>query len=92
MRDVDDESVRTRLEELRTDLLRRSVRDPRSTRSAANRGRLADGVDDVDRAMRMLELGTYGTCEACGEPIAVDRLEANPAARLCLKDQKGNER
>jgi RNA polymerase-binding transcription factor DksA len=26
-------------------------------------------------------------CEACGQPIADDRLEALPAARFCLNDQ-----
>jgi DnaK suppressor protein len=28
--------------------------------------------------------GTYGLCESCGEPIAEARLEAMPAARLCI--------
>lgn len=43
---------------------------------------------DVERAMRRLEDGTYGTCEACGRPIDEARLEAQPAARLCLADQQ----
>ena len=47
---------------------------------------------DVEHALRRLDEGTYGTCEACGRPIAEDRLEAQPAARFCLEDQARAER
>ena len=40
----------------------------------------------------MLQKGTYGLCEKCGQPIPPERLEANPAARFCLKDQQSQER
>jgi RNA polymerase-binding transcription factor DksA len=89
---VDDELVRARLEELRIDLLRRSVRNPSSARSSSNRGTIDANLEDVDRAMRMLEKGRYGICEACGLPISPDRLDAHPAARFCLEDQKNLER
>jgi RNA polymerase-binding transcription factor DksA len=46
---------------------------------------------DVDRALRRLDDGTYGTCEACGEPIGDDRLEALPAARFCVIHQSQAE-
>ena len=42
---------------------------------------------DVEHALQRLDDGTYGTCEACGQPIGDDRLEALPAARFCLADQ-----
>ena len=42
---------------------------------------------DVDRALRRLDDGTYGTCEACGHPISDERLEAMPAARFCIAHQ-----
>ena len=42
---------------------------------------------DVEHAIRRLEEGTYGTCEACGRPIGDDRLRAMPATRLCREDQ-----
>ena len=42
---------------------------------------------DVEHALRRLDDGTYGTCEACGQPIDDERLEAMPAARLCRDDQ-----
>jgi len=44
-------------------------------------------LSDIEHALRRLDYGTYGTCEACGKPIADDRLEAQPAARFCLDDQ-----
>ena len=47
---------------------------------------------DVAHALERLDQGTYGTCEACGQPIADERLEAIPAARCCLKDQALAER
>jgi len=42
---------------------------------------------DVEHALRRLDEGTYGTCEACGRTIDDDRLQALPAARLCRDDQ-----
>ena len=47
---------------------------------------------DVEHALRRLDDGTYGTCEACGRPIDEARLDAMPAARLCLDDQAVAER
>ena len=43
---------------------------------------------DVERAFKRLEDGSYGKCEACGKEIPDDRLEARPAARFCLEDQR----
>lgn len=47
---------------------------------------------DVEHALRRLDEGTYGTCEACGKTIGDDRLEVLPAARFCLRDQAEAER
>lgn len=49
-------------------------------------------LSDIEHALKRLEDGTYGTCEACGKPIGDDRLEVLPAARFCLEDQAGAER
>lgn len=38
----------------------------------------------VRRALRKIELGTYGTCESCGGAIADERLDALPWAALCI--------
>ena len=47
---------------------------------------------DVERALRRLDDGTYGTCEACRGPIGDERLEVMPAARFCVAHQTVVER
>jgi RNA polymerase-binding transcription factor DksA len=47
---------------------------------------------DIEHAIRRIDDGTYGTCEACGTPIDDERLEAMPATRFCLADQQYAER
>ena len=39
---------------------------------------------DVEAALAHRESGDYGICEACGRPIAAERLAARPAARTCI--------
>jgi DnaK suppressor protein len=46
---------------------------------------LRSELDEVERALRKLDDGTYGMCETCGEPIVPARLEAKPAARYCIQ-------
>jgi DnaK suppressor protein len=45
---------------------------------------LRETLDEVALAIARLEEGTYGRCEACGEPVAPARLEAMPATRFCI--------
>jgi RNA polymerase-binding protein DksA len=40
---------------------------------------------DIDDALEKMDEGTYGLCETCNKPIPFDRLEANAAARTCIK-------
>ncbi len=40
---------------------------------------------DIEDALEKMDEGTYGTCETCEQPIPYDRLEANAAARTCIK-------
>lgn len=89
---MDDELIRARLEELRIELQRRAMRNPRSARSSSSRAANDAAIEDVDRALRMLEKGTYGICEKCGRTIPPERLEAQPASRYCLEDQQTHER
>jgi RNA polymerase-binding protein DksA len=48
-------------------------------------------LDEIESALRRIDDGTYGRCEACGEPIGDDRLEALPAARFCVAHQAAVE-
>lgn len=45
---------------------------------------LQETLDEVRAALAKLDNGTYGVCEECHEAIAVARLEAKPAAPLCI--------
>lgn len=49
---------------------------------------IADGLKqrlhDVEAALVRIDKGTYGVCIRCGNDIPVDRLEAIPAASLCI--------
>jgi DnaK suppressor protein len=48
-------------------------------------GSLRDSLGDVEAALIKLDNGAYGLCETCGQAISPDRLEAKPAARLCME-------
>jgi DnaK suppressor protein len=47
-------------------------------------GTLLDTLRETEDALRKFDEGTYGLCESCGNQIAEPRLEAMPAARLCI--------
>jgi len=41
-------------------------------------------LDQVDEALERIETGEYGVCTRCGNHIPIPRLEASPAAALCI--------
>jgi RNA polymerase-binding protein DksA len=46
----------------------------------------------IDGALRRIEAGTYGSCQNCGRPIAVERLEAVPYTTQCIDCKRREER
>ena len=52
---------------------------------SATLGELEIRWNNIKDALKRIEEGTYGICEVEGEPIELDRLEANPAAKTCKK-------
>ncbi|HYQ73011.1 MAG TPA: TraR/DksA C4-type zinc finger protein, partial [Gammaproteobacteria bacterium] len=46
----------------------------------------------ITTALRRIDTGEYGDCQDCGEPIAVRRLEMDPAATLCIHCAAARER
>ena len=46
----------------------------------------------IEEALARIRQGTFGVCEACGQPIAKARLRAVPWTRHCLSCKKGQER
>jgi RNA polymerase-binding protein DksA len=49
-------------------------------------------VEEIDRALRRMDAGSYGICERCGKKISVARLEALPFAALCIECKSREER
>jgi len=49
-------------------------------------------LEDINRALDLIEEGAYGRCEACHRRIPVKRLKAIPWARLCLACARTLER
>jgi DnaK suppressor protein len=43
------------------------------------------GLERTERALAKLDEGTYGLCDACGQPIAPKRLQAMPNVVLCIE-------
>ena len=45
---------------------------------------LTTNLQDVEHTLEKIDAGTFGMCESCHGEIAEARLEAMPAARLCI--------
>jgi len=48
-------------------------------------------VGKIDEALSRIEDGSFGTCEECGEPIQVARLQVRPVTTLCIKCKEEQE-
>ena len=82
------DATNTQLEAL-TDRVERGFAD--SAHSTEERARalsvlkaLRSNLGWVERALRKMDLGTYGPCESCGTAISDERLDALPWAVLCI--------
>ena len=70
--------------------------DPEGSTIAFERSQASALVDsagshlaEVDLALVRIDDGTYGRCERCDRPIALDRLMARPSARVCIDCASG---
>lgn len=51
-----------------------------------------DMLEQSQHALERIDVGTYGQCETCGQPIGKNRLMAFPRATLCLRCKQREER
>lgn len=51
----------------------------------ASEGRRMLQLRRIAGALERMKRGDYGDCVRCGEPIAPPRLQADPAATLCIE-------
>lgn len=54
------------------------------SRIAGVHSELAIKAAAIEQALQRMSAGTYGLCQRCGRPISTDRLDARPAAELCI--------
>ncbi|RPH80371.1 MAG: TraR/DksA family transcriptional regulator [Nitrospiraceae bacterium] len=54
-------------------------------------GRAKAEIEAIDRALFKLGTEQYGRCERCGKAIPQSRLEAVPAAPLCMACEQAGE-
>jgi RNA polymerase-binding transcription factor DksA len=77
-------SLQQELASLRGSMARLTEREERDELVSLLEELLRDVADALDRIGR----GTFGRCEGCGRPIARERLEVLPRARLCIRCQR----
>lgn len=58
-----------------------------SASAAAAMHRDEQELAQFEAALHRMDAGTYGDCETCGEPIALQRLLVQPAAIRCTRCQ-----
>jgi RNA polymerase-binding transcription factor DksA len=51
-----------------------------------------DLLQKIERALKRIDAGTYGTCDRCGKPIEKARIKALPYVDLCIKDAQAQTR
>lgn len=48
------------------------------------KGRERQLLKKIDEVLEKIENGTYGICEACGEEISIERLQARLVTTMCI--------
>ena len=51
-----------------------------------------EALYEIEEAIKRIETGSYGKCEACEKPVSKARLEAVPFARMCVQCQSQMEK
>lgn len=51
----------------------------------------SDELQRIEQALERIDVGEYGVCQACGEPIGQQRLRALPSATLCVQCKRLEE-
>ena len=57
----------------------------------ANLAQCQERIRQIDEALQKIDAEDYGYCDACGERIALARLNARPESPLCISCQEKQE-
>lgn len=49
-------------------------------------------IREIDEALKSIDDGTYGVCDACSKKIPLARLKAKPQAKLCIDCKRLEEK
>jgi DnaK suppressor protein len=72
-------------DEILPDPLDRAVYDSERNFTLRIRDRESMLIKKIRKSLQDIEEGVYGTCESCGEDIAIERLKARPVTRHCIR-------
>jgi DnaK suppressor protein len=72
-------------DEILPDPLDRAVYDSERNFTLRIRDRESMLIKKIRKSLQDIEEGAYGTCESCGEDIAIERLKARPVTRHCIR-------
>jgi RNA polymerase-binding transcription factor len=68
-----------------------AVADLLASTNVAVLDREVNELGAVEAALQRIRTGTYGVCDACGDDIERERLEAYPSAERCVDCERDRE-
>jgi sigma-B regulation protein RsbU (phosphoserine phosphatase) len=78
--------------EIREELQTRRGKLETALRRKPQNATLTNLLEQVDAALDRLDHGSYGLCEACGDPIEPERLRVDPLITFCLDHLSASQR
>ena len=75
-----------------SDPLDRAVLDSEHSYTFRIRGRESVLIKKIHVSLKDIENGVYGICDDCGKDIAIERLQARPVARRCIRCKTRQEK
>lgn len=97
-KEIEQLSIDSRSDDVRREGSPFGKREEEATESLELEKRLAlekqlnDQITEIEHALLKIKAGTYGLCDICRKPIAANRLEALPAATLCIECKAKHEK
>lgn len=86
-----EEALRVVAEQRESELEEQAQETRAASFFACRYDRAVRAVEEIDAALRRISAGNYGNCQRCGKGISLARLQALPAAALCLTCAGGGE-
>jgi len=81
---IQEGDYETSFEDIGTDKNDSATEVDQYTQNLSVENALEKKLQDVLDALEKIEKGNYGKCEKCGKDIPLERLVANPSARICM--------